>query len=425
MSTDLARAWELIEEGDVPAIMRHLRFSADRLELADLARVVERVAGMVGFDDLVRASAELAADPAGPQALYDFGYACIDRGASYLAVPALSAALRLVPDSAAVLVELVAALEDVHRHGEAVTVLEEREARLRPWPDRYLLVYNAIMAGDLARATRHAGRLPDPDDERWLPARDRVRRMLDRAALARTAGPLDLKDLRGWHFTLTGGVLATLSPYGFDAGMTGRYAFLQDAYVSCLRGLHRLRLILDAAGRRPRSVSPLPDRSSRILGLAAAGVLGLPAEPFDAARPDTVVVAYDLTDTAEDAVSRLRERVPGQVLYEHATCWTEPPAVSADVSTLLRQTIIAPWGETMRQTADGSLERSPADDRPVERVAADIMAAGVDDDPGDGATPPDPDENLAAFVRAVADGWLTGPRDAVRSHGPVPGSRFL
>jgi hypothetical protein len=190
LSTEQAKAWELIEAGDVPGTMRHLRFTAEKLEIAELAPIVGRVSSMVGFDDLVEASSALTAAPGEPKALFDFGYACIEHDAAYVAIPALSAALRQRPDSPPILTELVVALEEEGRHAEAVGVLEERDATLRPWPDRYLLVLNAILAGDLATATRHADRLPD--HEVWLPARDRVRRMLSRAAVTPTA--LDSKD---------------------------------------------------------------------------------------------------------------------------------------------------------------------------------------------------------------------------------------
>jgi hypothetical protein len=424
VSSDLAKAWELLEDGDVPGVMRHLRFSAERLPLGDVARIVEQAAGIVGFDDLVSASSALAEAPEQPQALFDFGYACIERGVAYLAIPALSAALRQVPDSSAVLIELVTALEEEHRHGEAVVVLAERDATLRAWPDRYLLVFNALMAGDLARAIANFGRLPVPQDKRWLPAREGVQRMLDRAAAAQTVSSLDYQDLRGWHFVVTGGVLGTLSPYGFGE-MTGRYAFLQDSFVLCLHGLHRLRLILAAAGRRPQTVSLLPDRSSQILGLAVAGLLGVPAEPFSASRPKSVVVAYDLSELDGELANRLRDRAPDQVLYEHATCWTDPPTVSADVSTLLAQTVVAPWGEGLRLGADGSPERVPADPRPVEELVAELLCADSTIDIGDGETPPDPDETLMGFVAGIRDRWLIGPRDRVRSPGPVPSARFL
>lgn len=425
MSDESAEAWALLEAGDVRGTMRHLRFAADKLAVAELARIVGRASRLMDFADLAQASEALAAAPGRAEALYDFGYACVEHGAGYAAVPALSEALRLAPDSPMVLSELVVALEDVGRHGEAVRVLEERDATLSDWPHRYLLVYNAVMAGDLPTATRHAARLPSPEDERWAPAYDRITRMLGRAAAARTAGPLDHRDLRGWQFVLTGTLLSTLSPFGFDDGMTGRYAYTQDDVALCRYGLRRLQVILGATGRRPSTVSLLPDRSSHILGLAAAEILGLPAVPFAATRPDTVVVAYDLTTADEGVVGELRDRAPGQLLYEHATCWTDPPAVPADVSTFLRQTVVPPWGERLRRTANGEVETTPADDRPAERIAAEITNAPAEPDPGDGATPPDPDETLAAFATAVASEWPTDTRDRVSSAGPVPSSRFL
>jgi hypothetical protein len=423
MGAEAAKTAELLDAGDVPGAMRHLRFAAEKMTIEELAHVVGRASAMVGFDDLVEASSALSAAPERPQALYDFGYACIEHGAAYLAVPALSAALRLVPDALPVLTELVVALEDVGRHGEAVRLLEERAATLPPWPQGYLLVYNAILAGDLATATRHMARLPRPDDDQWAPAHHRVTRMLERAAVARSATPLDGTDLRGWQFVLTGGLLTTLSPYGFAAGMTGRYAYTQDSPGACRYGLSRLETVLAATGRRPSTVSLLTDRSSRILGLAAAEVLGVPAVPFAPGRPDTLVVAYDLNGSEEAA--GLRERAADQVLYEHATCWTDPPPVPADVSTFLHQMAVPPWAEAMRGTPEGTMEKTPADDRPEAELAAEIVQASPDPDPGDGETPPDPDSALSAFASSVANEWATGVRDRVASPGPVPSSRFL
>ena len=60
--------------------------------------------------------------------------------------------------------------------------------------------------------------------------------MLARAGTARAVTSLDRQDLRGWHYVLTGGVLASLSPYGFDA-MTGRWAYLSDSVAGCADAL--------------------------------------------------------------------------------------------------------------------------------------------------------------------------------------------
>ncbi|MER6671804.1 hypothetical protein [Streptomyces sp. NPDC000983] len=421
----LLKAWETLDAGDIPGALRQLRSGTDELPLGELALVVARAAGSAGFDDLKEAADALAARPDRPQELYDFGYACVERGIAHLAIPALREALRQLPGSPAVLRELVSACEREERHAEAVQVLTAYQGDLADWPDRYLLVHNALMAGDLPLARREHALLPDPQDERWRPARARQNRVLERAASVAAASPLDGTDLRGWQFALGGTVLGTLSPYGFDAGMTGRYAWLQDSNEQCLRGLTRLRTVLAAAGVEPKSVSLLPDRDSRILGLAAAEVLGLPALPFAPERPDTVVVAYDLNEVEPAILERLHVRTAGQVLHEHAGCWTDTPAVTPDSVTLLHQSATAPWAGVLRQSQDGGVERSAPDERPESEIAAEIVAADPTEDEGDGSTPADPDERLTEFVSAVRDTWLRGDRDRVASAGPVPSSRFL
>lgn len=428
-SPGLRTAWECLDTGDVPGALRQLRVAGEEQPLGEVALVVGRAAGSAGFDDLAKAAAALVAEPERPKALYDFGYWCIEHDVAYLAVPALREALRRSDGSPVALRELVSAYEHEGRHREAVTELARHEGTFVDWPDRYLLVFNAVLAGDLELARRQHALLSDPEDAQWQPARERQNRVLARAADAERVSRLDLTDLRGWQYVIAGTVLGTLSPYGFDAGMHGRYAWLQDTPDGCLRGLLRLRALLAAAGVRPRSVSLLPDRDSRILGLAAAEVLGLPAEPFAPGRPDTVVVAYDLDgvaahDGGPEIIGQLFERVPGQVLHAHASCWTDPPAIIADSVALLHQTVVPPWGEQLGPGADGGVERGPADDRPEAEIAAEVTAAAPEADPGDGAGPADGDGEFAAFAGAVGGTWLRGDRARVRSAGPVPSSRF-
>ncbi|MCK1823643.1 hypothetical protein MTQ10_29690 [Streptomyces sp. XM83C] len=433
-SPELHAAWESLDSGDVPGALRALRAVAETAPLAEVAQVTARAAATAGFDDLRDAGEALAAHPERAQNLYDFGYACVERGVPVLAIPALREAVRLVPDSAAALRELVSAYEREGRHREAVTALSAREETLADWPDRYLLAYNALMSGDLDLARRQHERLPDPaadpDDRIWLPARDRQRAMLERAASAAGATPLDHRDLRGWQYVMGGSLLGTLSPYGFDEGMHGRYAFLQESYDLCLRALLRLKLVLEATGVRPEAVALLPDRDSRIMGLAAAEVLELPVRPFEGAEPGTLVVAHDLNGLAEDERGReilaaLRERAPGQVLHEHASCWTDPPVVAADSVGLLHQHLTPAWAEQMRLDENGEVGTAPADDRPEAEIAAEITAADPTPDEGDGSAPADPDERPAQLASAVADTWLRGPRGGVADTGPVSSSRFL
>ncbi|MGA5290130.1 hypothetical protein [Streptomyces pseudogriseolus] len=46
---------------------------------------------------------------------------------------------------------------------------------------------------------------------------------------------------------------------------------------------------------------------------------------------------------AEVALEQRRKRAPGEVMHEHASCWTDPPPVAADSVTLLHRSVVAPW----------------------------------------------------------------------------------
>ena len=419
MTEELAKVGELLDAGDVGGAVRLLRFTAERAPLADVAALLNRAATAAGFDGLVAATGAVLADPGNPQALYDTGYECIERGVPGIAVPFLTAALAQAPGQRAVITELVAAYEDGYRYGDAVAVLEANQAHLVDWPDRYLLAFNCLMSGDVDKARRYAGALSTPDDD-WAHGRRRLDGMLARVDLV--PGPLDRQALRGWHFVLNAAILTALSPYGFEDGMNGRYAFIQDSPAECHHTLHRLGTLLTALDRRSSSVSLLPDRSSRILGLAAATMLHLPAQPWQPGRGDTVIVAYDLSALDGDVLAPLRERAGGELLVEHASCWTGPPPVAADVTGLMHQSIVEPWGERLLATRDGEPERAPADDRPEQDIAADIVAAAPTDEAAHGDTEAD----LLSFAAAVAGAWPSSEphRDRMWSPGPVPSSYF-
>ena len=432
---EIAEAWAQLDAGDVPGALRKLRACAESAPLGEIAQVTGRAAEAAGFDDLRDAAARVVGDSEDGRALYDFGYACIERGVGYLAIPALREVVRTHPQAAGPRRELVAAYEDQDRHGEAVDLLLPHADHLDDWLDRYLLVFNAVTAGRLDLAEQQFTKLAAPSEEMWQPVHARLSRVMARAAAVRATGaaPLDRTDLRGWQYVLRGSLLGHLSPYGFDAGMRGRYAYLQDSYAACRTGIERLRLALEASRLRPTTVSLLPDRGSRILGLAAAELLGLQAVPFEPQREATLVVAYDLkellapeaSDAGIETLRALKARTRGQILHEHASCWTDTPPVTADSVGLLAQSVTSPWGERLQGRPDhAGVDRLTADTRPETELAAEIVAASPETTSGDGATPPDPDAVFTSFAAAVGGTWLQGPRDRVRAMGPVPSSRF-
>ncbi|WP_424213792.1 hypothetical protein ACN20G_17875 [Streptomyces sp. BI20] len=426
-SPELLAAWKALEAGAVPDAISLLRDAAEEAPVVETALVVARAAEMAGIAELARAAGAVSSKPGG-QELFSFGYACVEAGLPEVAVPVLRDLLRVAGGQPVVLWELVSAYEALGRHAEAAEVLAAQGPALPEWPGGYLLVHNALLAGDVATArARHAALAP-PADPEWAGAYARQSRMVARAALLDGSDWLGPTGLRGWQFVMGGTVLGTLSPHGFEQGMTGRYAFLQDEAALCLLGLRRLKALLVTAGVGVRSVSLLPDRDSRILGLVAAGVLGLPVREFAPGEPDTVVVAYDLNrvGTSEEgaaALAALRTRVPGQVLHEHVSDWTDAPVVTADSVALLAQVVTPPWGAALRVGADGGAERGPADERPEAEVAAGILAAAASTEAAE-LLPADLDLRFTAFAASVAGLWLDGDRDRLMSTGPVPSNRF-
>lgn len=408
----------LIETGQVAEAVRRLR--ADQtLSMADLARVLGRLGEASGAEILIEAAQGMQANPDDPRALYQLGYACVDVGLDEVAIRPLRAGLRQGPNLGIVR-ELALALQTSDRDAEAVEVLRAHDHLLQPWPDRYLVAHSQLLSGDIPGARATEAQLP-PAGNDFEHAHKGLRRRLARAESASRRSPMHHQDLRGWQYALTGTVLTSLSPHGFES-MTGRWAYVGDSYERCALGIHRLRLALEAADRHPTRVCVLPDHNSLILGLAISRMLQLPTAQFDTSA-DALVVAYDLKEVDTDILQALVERQPGQVLFEHASNWVDPAPISPDIATLVHQVVIPPWGEQLRVVGRETIQES-ADESPVEEIAARIAGNAPVADVGDPGTPPDTDEVLSDFVANVRDTWLQGPRHRLLGRGPVRSSRF-
>src|ERR1044071_4673423 len=152
-------------------------------------------------------------DPDSPDRLYDLGYALIDAGAPAIAAAVLWRCLALVGDSEEVVCELVSALESALAYPDALAVLEDHAAlRSRSFLCRYLYAFNAAMSGRL-EVTRAALAELSPESDETTGLRDTIRAICERADRVAGACPLDGRDLRGWHYVLTGGLVVHQSPY--------------------------------------------------------------------------------------------------------------------------------------------------------------------------------------------------------------------
>jgi hypothetical protein len=228
---------------------------------------------------------------------------------------------------------------------------------------------------------------------------------------------------------LTGSLLLHLSPHGFEEPMHGRYARVQDSYGLCLLGILRVRAVLDALQIRIPRIWLLPDRNSQILAHATSRVLGQPLKPWPVggSQASGLIVAYDLNQLDGDTLVSVRYHRPGQILWSHATCWTENQPVSADMTTFLYEMNNEPWGGQLtvdpksRQTT-----RRPADERDPAIIAADLTTAKPIE------SLPEDEPGLLARARAAAlagENILAlsgedGQRQKLWAGSPVPSNLF-
>ena len=392
-------------------------------ELPAWIAMIGELAARRGADQLAQQVDEVVRDPDSPDRLYALGYALIDAGVPTIAATMLWRCLALVGESEEVVCELVSALESALAYTDALALLEEHAAlRARSFLVRYLYGFNGAMAGKLA-ITRDVLHTLDADSPETTAMRATLAAMIERAdRIAGSAFPLDDRDLRGWHYVLTGGLLVHRSPYGFDEPMHGRYAWLADSHSRIAYGLDRLAALV-APLALPCVYAP-PGRANEIMAHAASQKLGIPIVewPTIGVPAPGLVVTYDLSDIPSSHIPQLVPRRADQIFYAHATPWTQDNPVAPDITTLLFQSLVAPWDE--RPVVDPVTRESsqtPADDRSAADIAATILAHEPLRD--DELVADDP----ATWAALVSRAWppTPGQRSRLWAGGPVPSSRFL
>ncbi len=417
--------------GDPEAAFREFRWAlwyprvVPTDELVDGLGVLARIFAAMGLKELAERAAHSSVDSLDPDGLYQLGYQLVEEGLPAIASTVLARCLDLVPGSEEVVTELVSALERQLAYADARRVLEANPGLLETsFLCRYLRAFNAAMSGDLP-AVREATTTLAPREAVHEIMAQRIAAIVTRADRATSAGcALDAVDLRGWHYVLGGGMLGHLSPHGFDEGMHGRYAWVQDTLAMVKMGLQRLGTLLGAWGMRPPCVYAPPGRDHEVLGEAAARVLGLERMPWPSVGVPApgLVVVYDLASIERKDLERLLERREGQVLYAHATGWTEDGAIAADVTTILHQSIVSPWeSQLVIDPETGEAKTGEADARTIEELGA-AVAASADMRAEDVAR-----DDVAGLERLarVAGPPEPGRRERAWAGGPVSSNRFL
>jgi len=108
-------------------------------------------------------------------------------------------------------------------------------------------------------------------------------------------------------------------------------------------------------------------------------------------------------------------------VFAHASPWTTDSPVAPDVTTLLYQTLVAPWAaHTIVDPETRVLSEAAPDGRPAPAIAAELAASPGLDEAELAADEPDRWTALIARVWPLAP----GPRSRLWAGGPVPSSRF-
>lgn len=434
----IARARQHLAEGDATGALRALRpaidYPADAEEKARLVSALElltEILRALGSEPLADRIAAVVAAPDDARALYDAAYSLYEQQAYAVAATLLSRANRLVPGAPEIVTELSANLEAMMAYGPAMLTVEASGLVGSDPMCTYLHGFMAMMTGQVEVARGRADDLARFEGAQTRGLRDALVGMVARADAVHRAVPLHDRQLTGWHAVIQGTVLLHESPFGFDEGMNGRYAFISDSPGLMREGLMRMQAVLAAAGRTLSRVVAAPDRASRVLSRAAAALLGLPLEPWSPGRGASgLVVVWDLDAVGDGAfLGALRQHTSDQLLFAHASSWVNPFPFAPDVTTFLYQHVTHPWtgGALCVDPETQQAVRAEPDLRSEEALAQEILDAGVAD-PSHGPLAEVLDVTRALAVPAPEHrGGIyrtSGHRLRQRAGSPVPSSRF-
>ena len=369
-------------------------------------------------------------DPDSAENLYDLAYELYEVGLNGVAATLLRRALDLEPYNTKVITELSSNLEALMYFSEAHKMLvSSREYFGDNSLCFYLLGYNSLMTGNVDEARSILPIIENDPDETIQHMYTMLSGMVNRADALKKTRLLDDKDLRGWHLVLNGSILLHLSPFGFDEGMNGRYAFISDSYSLIKDGIMRIKKVIDTTDIAVDEIITLPDRSSRILAIATSKILDVPIVELSESENDThgLIVVYDLDDIEDsDIVVKLHSHNQ-RILWAHASCWTNPFPYAADLTTYLYQSKIAPWGAQLTFNED-QVQTSSVDESSEDELAKKIVEAEIDEDYFDDTK----DilsliENMKEVEHIHRPGIFqtSGKRLRFRNSSPVGSNRFL
>lgn len=404
--------------------------------------ILQNFAEARGLDKLATKVAELSMDRSDELLHYELAYEFYEQRLHDLAVYFLSEVNDRSPGQARIVQELATNYEALFAFSKARDLLAENPDLIESVPmSAYLYGFHSVMCAEVEDARGVLPRLFKVEDATTQYLAKALEGMVARYDALKGACSLSRQDLRGWHFVLNGSILTTLSPFGFQAGMNGRYAYIQDSYQQCRESLQALRLVLETADLEIDQVLHFSDKSSQVLATALSEELGKPLKSWteldEGGDSRALLVSYDLNDlSSREEFDFISEHRRGLVLWSHANNWVEPFPFASDMAGYLYQHNVNPWDGGGFSIRPGSqeLETEPADGRSASDIARQVLQAELGEE-GDDEFPSreQRDAELLALVQAAramdsehGPNWQrsAGKRLRERAGSPVPSNRF-
>jgi tetratricopeptide (TPR) repeat protein len=354
----------------------------------------------------------LRARPADGKALFALAYRMVDESRYDVGAALLERALEADPESVRARRELAFARLQFRDFTGCLTALaplqENPELSETERLEVLLLGTEAAFYArrlDLCRQfLSEADQLLPEDDQR-----DRIDALHGQLGRSTRWPALETLGLREWHFIQHAGViLKTAGGYFEDGSRNGRYDILELRMDMVAFLLQRLVQLIERLGLDHEIIVPVSEVAAPLAHVLALRI-GVPCveDLSQRAGRSTLLVAANAAELGPTASGLGRHRSELRVFSLNLD-WDRDAPVCPEVVGVLARRVLLPWEEKYAIDEESKDMRNiPADDRPAEEIAADLITA-MDALPDDGG---DAREDFEGFYMPLASTLMLGNED--------------
>lgn len=293
-----------------------------------------------------------------------------------LAQPFLEKALQLQPGDVDLAHDLAIAYARRFEVAKAVETLESVAASDDFWA-YWFLVKCWLLNQQPDKARRGVASLQQylrdyPDQEQFDIFELKVEELREAVERYQTI-PDPQMHIRDWQFIQYGSVILDYFDKDDDQYVAGgRYVASWGSLQGLKENINALHAFIHHLSLSFDGVRYVNDRHSAIVGMAIAGVLGLPAGVYHSEAPNRNCLIVAGNSSALDQYDELRMVRDGQLIYVLNHSWLENAYTTPDVIGFMSQSYYFPWEVTMKVT-EGKVDEMPPDDRSEDEIAQELI----------------------------------------------------